>query len=166
MDVNRQPEMGEQAPLFKATTATGDSFDLADQLGNWVVIWFFVRSNTPGWTHEAKDFQARKSQFDALGARIVGVSADKGEVQKRFVDAYDLEFPLVPDPDKHIIDAYGAREVVSVVAKRRTFLIGPDGKIARVWQAVTVEGHAEEVLSAIQSLGGAGAASVGGEARP
>jgi thioredoxin-dependent peroxiredoxin len=87
-----------------------------------------------------------------LGAKIVGVSADKGEVQRRFVDAYDLEFPLVPDPDKHIIDSYGAREVVGLTAKRRTFLVGPDGRIARVWPAVKVEGHADEVLSAIQEL--------------
>lgn len=80
------------------------------------------------------------------------MSADKGEVQKRFVEAYGLEFPLVPDPDKRIIDAYGAREVVSLVAKRRTFLVGPDGKIARVWAAVKVEGHADDVLAAIQAL--------------
>ena len=72
-------------------------------------------------------------------------------MQKRFVDAYGLEFPLVPDPEKQIIDAYGAREVVGLTAKRRTFLVGPDGRIARVWFAVKVEGHADDVLSAIQA---------------
>ena len=82
----------------------------------------------------------------------MGVSADKPEIQKRFIDAYDLQFPLVPDPDKHIIDAYGAREVVGLTAKRRTFLVGPDGKIAHVWLAVKVEGHADDVLSTIQAL--------------
>jgi peroxiredoxin Q/BCP len=79
-------------------------------------------------------------------------------VQKRFVDAYGLEFPLIPDPDKHIIDTYGAREVVSLTAKRRTFLVGPDGRISRVWLAVKVEGHADDVLSAIQGLAGMPAA--------
>jgi peroxiredoxin Q/BCP len=87
-----------------------------------------------------------------LSTYIVGVSADKTEVQKRFVDAYDLGFPLIPDPDKHIIDAYGAREVVALVAKRRTFLVGPDGKIAHVWPAVKVEGHADDVLAVVQGL--------------
>ena len=70
----------------------------------------------------------------------------------RFVEAYGLEFPLVPDPEKHIIDAYGAREVVGLTAKRRTFVVGPDGRIVRVWAAVKVEGHADDVLSTIQAL--------------
>ena len=76
-------------------------------------------------------------------------------MQRRFVEAYGLEFPLVPDPDKHVIDAYGAREVVGLTAKRRTFVVGPDGRIARVWAAVKVEGHADDVLSAIQAMEGA-----------
>jgi len=75
-------------------------------------------------------------------------------VQKRFIDAYGLEFPLVSDTSKQIIDAYGAREVLGVTAKRRTFVVGPDGTIARVWPAVKVEGHAEEVLSAIREMTG------------
>ena len=75
-------------------------------------------------------------------------------MQKRFIDAYGLEFPLVSDTSKQIIDAYGAREVLGVTAKRRTFVVGPDGAIARVWPAVKVEGHAEEVLSAIREMTG------------
>jgi thioredoxin-dependent peroxiredoxin len=96
----------------------------------------------------------RKSDFDALDARIVGVSADKPELQRRFIEAFDLEYPLVPDTEKQIIDAYGAREVLGLVAKRRTFLLAPDGTIARVWPAVKVEGHADEVLSAVRELAG------------
>ena len=87
--------------------------------------------------------------------QIVGVSADKAEVQKRFVEVFDLEFPLVPDPDKHIIDAYGAREVVGLTAKRRTFVVGPDGKVAHVWPAVKVEGHADDVLAVVEELAAA-----------
>jgi thioredoxin-dependent peroxiredoxin len=96
----------------------------------------------------------RKSDFDALGARIVGVSADKPELQRRFIEAFDLQYPLIPDTGKQIIDAYGAREVLGIVAKRRTFLVAPDGTIARIWLAVKVEGHADEVLSAVQKLAG------------
>jgi peroxiredoxin Q/BCP len=84
-----------------------------------------------------------------VSAIVVGVSADKPATQQKFVDKFELTFPMIPDTTKEIIDAYGAREVLGVTAKRRTFLIGPDGKIVRVWPNVKVEGHAEEVLSAI-----------------
>jgi peroxiredoxin Q/BCP len=80
----------------------------------------------------------------------VGVSADKPATQLKFVDKFELTFPMIPDTTKAIIDAYGAREVLGVTAKRRTFLIGPDGHIVRVWPNVKVEGHAEEVLETIR----------------
>jgi len=80
----------------------------------------------------------------------VGVSADKPEVQQRFIDKFELTFPMISDTSKEIIDAYGAREVLGVSAKRRTFLIDPQGVIARAWHKVKVEGHADEVVSAIR----------------
>jgi len=82
----------------------------------------------------------------------VGVSADKPEVQQRFIDKFELTFPMLADTSKAIIDAYGAREVLGVTAKRKTFLIGPDGTIAHVWPKVKVEGHAEDVLGVIRAL--------------
>lgn len=82
----------------------------------------------------------------------MGVSADKAEIQRRFIDKFGLTFPLVPDPEKTVIDAYGAREVLGVTAKRRTFLVGPDGRIAHVWPKVKVEGHADDVVSVIEPL--------------
>ena len=84
----------------------------------------------------------------------MGVSADKPEVQQRFIDKFELTFPMVSDRDKSIIDAYGAREVLGVSAKRKTFLIGPDGLIAHVWPKVTVEGHADDVVATIRQLAG------------
>jgi peroxiredoxin Q/BCP len=90
-----------------------------------------------------------------LNALVVGVSADKPEIQQRFIDKFELTFPMISDTGKTIIDAYGAREVLGVTAKRKTFLIGPDGTIARVWPKVKVEGHADEVLAAIHELNGA-----------
>lgn len=80
----------------------------------------------------------------------MGVSADKPEVQQRFIDKFELTFPMISDTSKEIIDAYGAREVLGVSAKRRTFLIDPQGVIARAWHKVKVEGHADEVVSAIR----------------
>ena len=89
-----------------------------------------------------------------MNALVVGVSADKPEIQQRFIDKFELTFPMISDTGKSIIEAYGAREVLGVSAKRRTFLVGPDGTIARAWHKVTVEGHADEVVAAIRELGG------------
>lgn len=84
----------------------------------------------------------------------MGVSADKPEIQQRFIDKFELTFPMLSDTSKAIIDAYGAREVLGVTAKRKTFLIGPDGTIAHVWPKVKLEGHAEDVLGVVRKLAG------------
>ena len=89
-----------------------------------------------------------------MNALVVGVSADKPEVQQRFIDTFELTFPMISDTDKSIIDAYGAREVLGVTAKRRTFLIDPQGTVARAWHKVKVEGHADAVVAAIRELAG------------
>jgi len=89
--------------------------------------------------------------LEALDALVVGVSADKPEVQRRFIDAFDLTFPLISDTEKRTIAAWGAREVLGVSARRTTFLVGPDGSIAHVWPKVKVEGHAEDVLGVIRA---------------
>ena len=83
---------------------------------------------------------------------MVGVSADKAETQQRFIDNYSLTFPMIPDTSRQVIEAYGARSVLGVAAKRSTFLVGPDGTIAAVWPAVQVEGHAEDVVATIRRL--------------
>ncbi len=88
---------------------------------------------------------------------MVGVSADKPEVQKRFIDKFGLTFPLVPDPEKDIIDAYGAREILGVTAKRKTFLVDPEGRIAHVWPKVKTDGHAHAVVAVIESFRGGAA---------
>jgi len=91
-------------------------------------------------------------ELESLNALVVGVSADKPEVQQRFVDRFDLTFPMLSDTSKTIIDAYGAREVLGVAAKRKTFLIDPEGRIVHVWPKVKVEGHADEVVKTIREL--------------
>jgi peroxiredoxin Q/BCP len=91
-------------------------------------------------------------ELEALNALVVGVSADKPEIQQRFIDKFGLTFPLISNTAKTIIDAYGAREVLGVTAKRKTFLVGPDGRIAHIWPKVKVDGHAEDVLGVIRSL--------------
>jgi peroxiredoxin Q/BCP len=90
--------------------------------------------------------------LESLNALVVGVSADSREVQQRFIDKFSLTFPMVSDTSKEIIVSYGAREVLGITAKRSTFLIGPDGKVAHVWPRVKVEGHADDVVSVIREL--------------
>jgi peroxiredoxin Q/BCP len=85
---------------------------------------------------------------------VVGVSADKAEVQRRFIDKFELGFPMIPDTDKTVIDAWGVRKVLGVTAQRSTFLVDPGGRIARVWDKVKVEGHADDVISAIREVAG------------
>jgi thioredoxin-dependent peroxiredoxin len=90
--------------------------------------------------------------LESLGALVVGVSADKPEIQRRFIDKFGLTFPMIPNTEKDIIDSYGAREVLGLTAKRKTFLVDPDGRIAHIWPKVKVEGHADDVVSVIESL--------------
>ncbi len=82
------------------------------------------------------------------------MSADSRAVQLKFIEKFGLEFPMIPDPEKVIIDAYGAREVLGLAAKRKTFLVDPKGRIAHVWQKVKVEGHADDVVDTIRGLSG------------
>ena len=83
---------------------------------------------------------------------MVGVSADNSETQQSFIDKFSLTFPMVPDPTKKVIDDYGVRAVLGIVAKRSTFLIDPNGKVAAVWPAVKVEGHADDVTATVRRL--------------
>lgn len=84
----------------------------------------------------------------------MGVSADKPEIQQRFIEKFELTFPMISDTGKSIIDAYGAREVLGITAKRKTFLIDANGVIAHIWPKVSVEGHADDVVATIRSLAG------------
>ena len=83
---------------------------------------------------------------------MVGVSADKPESQRKFIEKFGLTFPMVPDVDRTVIEAFGVRKVLGVAAQRSTFVVDPDGRIAAVWEDVRVDGHAEDVLSTIESL--------------
>jgi peroxiredoxin Q/BCP len=90
-----------------------------------------------------------------LNALVVGVSADKAVAQRKFVEKFELTFPMVPNPERDIIASYGAETVLGIVAQRSTYLVAPDGRIAHVWPKVSVEGHADDVAATIRRLSGA-----------
>ncbi|KIX84712.1 thioredoxin-dependent thiol peroxidase [Thermus filiformis] len=156
-------EAGELAPDFALPDQEGRLHRLSDYRGRWVVLYFYPKDDTPGCTKEACGFRDEKGRLEELGAVVLGVSADDVESHKRFAEKYRLNFPLLSDPAKEAIRAYGAWGKKTLYGKeyegvlRQTFLIDPEGRVAKIWRKVSPEGHAEEVAQALEALRGKGA---------
>ena len=151
-------QQGDPAPDFSLPSDGGGTVSLASLRGRKVVVYFYPKDDTSGCTKEAMEFNALRKQFDAAGATIVGISADDVKSHDKFKKKYDLGFALGSDESKATLESYGVWVEKSMYGKkymgieRTTFLIGGDGKIARVWPKVKVPGHAEEVLAAAKAL--------------
>jgi len=152
-------EVGKKAPAFTLTADDGKKVKLSDLKGSPVVLYFYPKDDTPGCTKEACAFRDRKAEMEKLGAKLLGVSPDTVESHVKFRDKYRLNFPLLADPDHALAEKYGAWREKNMYGKktmgiqRSTYLIDAGGKVAKVWQRVSVDGHDEEVIAAIQSLG-------------
>ncbi|WP_448567616.1 thioredoxin-dependent thiol peroxidase [Thermus sp.] len=152
---------GTLAPDFALPDQGGRLHRLSDYRGRWVVLYFYPKDDTPGCTKEACGFRDRMGDLQALGAVVLGVSADDVESHKRFAEKYGLNFPLLADPERQAILAYGAWGKKNLYGKeyegvlRQTFLIDPEGRIVKVWRKVSPEGHAEEVAEALRQVRGA-----------
>lgn len=146
---------GDPAPDFSATTQTGQPISLAQFRGKPVVLYFYPKDDTPGCTKEACGFRDQFDQFKAKGAVVLGVSTDPASSHEKFARKHNLPFLLLADPDKTIVRAYGVwgrkqRAGRSYQGTHRvTFLIGPDGRIKRIWPKVNPDTHAQEVLAAL-----------------
>src|SRR5471032_205630 len=149
---------GDKAPAFTATTSGGGKISLADYKGQNVILYFYPRDDTPGCTKEACAFRDGFAAFKKKGAMILGVSPDSVKKHDKFVEKFKLPFTLLADEDKKIVNAYGVWGEKSFMGKkylgvyRVTFLIGPDGKIKKIWPEVKPEERAAEVLAALQIL--------------
>ena len=149
-------EAGKRAPAWKLTSSDGEIVSLANYAGKTLVMYFYPKDDTPGCTIEAKDFQAAKKKLDKLGASVVGISRDSLESHCKFRDKYGLGFPLLSDPDKKVIEAYGAWGEKNMYGKksmgilRTTVIVGPDGKVQKIFPRVKVAGHVDKVLAAIE----------------
>ena len=149
---------GAQAPDFRLPRDEGGDVTLADFHGRKLVLYFYPRADTPGCTLEAQAFSARRDAFTAADTAILGVSADPIKAQIAFRNKYSLRISLASDETRQMLLAYGVWGEKSMYGRtfmgvsRATFLIGRDGRIARVWPKVKVEGHAAEVLEAAQAL--------------
>lgn len=147
--------VGDGAPGFSATTDDGNTLSLEQFRGRKVVLYFYPKDETPGCTKEACDFRDSHSRLLRAGAVVLGVSADSVESHAAFRDRHGLPFPLISDPDRTIIDAYGARKREGLIGRtflgveRMTFVIGEDGVVTHIFHNVKVRGHVEEVLAAL-----------------
>ncbi len=145
--------VGATAPNFTLPSQEDKQVKLADYKGKWVVLYFYPKDMTTGCTIEAHNFQADQEKYTAQNAAILGVSLDTADSHKTFCTKENLTFKLLADPDHKVVDEYGVplRGVApKQVAARVTFLISPQGKVVKVWPAVQVQHHSEEVLAAIE----------------
>jgi peroxiredoxin Q/BCP len=146
---------GDKAPAFTVDTSGGGKISLADYLGQNVILYFYPKDDTPGCTKEACAFRDNFAKFKKKGAVILGVSPDAVKSHDKFVEKFKLPFTLLADVEKKIVNDYGVWGEKSFMGRkymgvyRVTFLIGPDGRIKKIWPAVKPEEHAEEVLGAL-----------------
>ncbi|TIS53369.1 MAG: peroxiredoxin [Mesorhizobium sp.] len=151
-------DVSEPAPQFDLPRDGGGSLSLAAFLGKPIVLYFYPQDDTTSCTTEAISFSQLKPEFEKAGAVVIGLSPDSVRKHDKFKAKYDLTVDLVADEERKVIEAYRlwvektmyGRKYMGV--ERATFLIGRDGRIARIWRQVRVKGHAEEVLEAVRAL--------------
>ena len=152
------PEAGDRAPQFTLPDQDGRKVALKDLKGQPVVIYFYPKDDTPGCTTQACGIRDQWSEFENAGAVVLGISPDTVESHERFAAKHDLPHTLLADPDRKVLEKYGAygekvlygKTTVGVI--RSTFLVGPDGRIAKVWKRVQTKKHADQVLKALAEL--------------
>jgi thioredoxin-dependent peroxiredoxin len=155
-DPDSKLKEGDMAPDFTAATNGGGELSLSDLKGRNVILYFYPKDNTPGCNKEACSFRDHWDDFKERGAVVLGVSTDPVKSHDRFVEKFKLPFTLLADDDKKIVQAYGVwgpktfMGVKYTGTSRVTFLIGPDGKIRKIWPKVKPVDHAQEVLAALE----------------
>lgn len=154
-EVELKLKEGDMAPTFTVSTSGGGKVSLADYKGKNVILYFYPKDDTPGCTKEACAFRDSFGDFKKKGAVVLGVSPDSVKSHDKFVEKFKLPFTLLADEDKKIVEAYGVWGQKSFMGRkymgvyRVTFLIGPDGRIKKIWPAVKPDEHADEVLAAL-----------------
>lgn len=150
------PKVGDTAPPVEGKDQDGNAWKLADHVGKEVILlYFYPKDDTPGCTKQACGLRDRMSELQKQKVSVVGVSFDSAESHQKFREKYQLKFPLLADTDGKIVDAYGVRrEAGKNYARRASFLIGLDGKIAHVTDVAPAEVHLAEMKEAVAKLPG------------
>lgn len=148
------PQKGQYAPAFELFDQSGKLQKLMDFRGKWLVLYFYPKDETPNCTTEACHFRDDISKIHALGAEVMGVSIDDASSHAEFAKKHHLSFPLLADKNGAVAARYGSISdwMVLKIAKRNTFLIDPEGKIAKVYLSVNAESHANQLISDLISL--------------
>jgi thioredoxin-dependent peroxiredoxin len=148
------PAVGSPAPEFSLPDQAGRTLRLADYRGKWVVLYFYPKDDTPGCTEEACTFRDDQAALTLLGAQVVGISLDDTASHAAFAKKYSLPFPLLADTDAKVSASYGAvtNLVVAKFARRYTFLIDPQGRIARAYLNVDTSRHSAEIIADLKRL--------------
>ncbi|MGP4691518.1 thioredoxin-dependent thiol peroxidase [Agrobacterium cavarae] len=150
--------IGDEAPDFRLPRNGGGDISLSDLKGKAVVLYFYPKDDTSGCTAEAIDFSALGAQFEAANTVVIGISPDSVKSHDKFTAKHSLTVMLAADEDKSALEAYGVWKEKSMYGKkymgveRTTFLISPDGKVAKIWSKVKVPGHAQAVLDEAKAL--------------
>lgn len=152
---NDSVEVGKPAPEFELPDQDGQLHSLEDYRDQWVVLYFYPKDDTPGCTTEACEFRDNIFAFKDLNAQILGVSLDDVESHKSFAESYGLPFPLLADVEGTAATAYGVktRMMGMQIAKRQTFIISPDGTVAKHYEKVNPSEHSKQVLADLAELG-------------
>lgn len=151
-------KVGNKAPAFTLPNGKGDKVKLSDLAGKIVVLYFYPRDNTPGCTTEAVDFQSSLAKFKRQDAVILGVSKDSIESHEKFAAKQGLTFDLLSDPEAKVIEKYGAWGEKNMYGKksmgiiRSTVVIGPDGRVKKIFPKVRVKGHVDQVLETVKEV--------------
>ena len=156
--MSAQLDVGDTLPDIALETPQGGTVRPSDFRGRKLVVFFYPKDDTPGCTVENKDFSALLSEFEKSGTALLGVSKDPPKKHVKFAEKHGLTVPLATDADGGLSDALGVWGEKSLYGRlflgmhRTTYLVGPEGRIARVWRKVKVKGHAAEVLEAAKTL--------------
>ncbi len=143
---------GDKAPDFQVVDESGNEVRLSEYQGKKVILFFYPKAMTPGCTNEAKNLQEFSGDLKKRGFEIIGVSPDNTQKQLRFKEKYGLEYPLIPDVDRKLIEAYGVWGPKKLYGReydglhRTTFIIDEDGKIAKVFKKVKTKEHSKQIL--------------------
>ncbi len=148
------PANGQPAPAFSLPDQAQRMHALKDYAGLWVVLYFYPKDDTPGCTREACSFRDDLAQLEKLGAKVVGVSVDDSDSHARFAEKYHLPFPLLADKDGKTAERYGALNNFGIIkiARRYTFLIDPQGRIAKSYLSVDTSRHSQEIIEDLKKL--------------
>ena len=147
-------KIGDDAPTFTLPDSQGNQVNLTDYKGKWLVLYFYPKDDTPGCTTEACHFRDDFKFLESLGAKVVGVSIDDSFSHKKFAEKSNLPFPLLSDSSGEVASRYGALNnfLVIKLAKRYTYLINPQGKIAKIYLSIDTSKHSQEIIEDLKTL--------------